>query len=138
MSLASIEMIYNDCYGGFRLSDNFKKIFKERYPDRILSSYSERTDKDLINLVKELGLKESSGQYADIKIGKINYPHLMPEESVLKGIGIYEYDGTETLTLNINNILFDLIEKDYFSTIAEMKNFIKNELTQIEIVEDDI
>ena len=136
--LSSVEILYNDCYGCFDLSEEFKQTFAKRYPDKQeqhkrLDVFTSRIDKDIIGLVKELGSKASSTEYSHIKIGKVNFPSTIPEASILTGITLPEYDGVESPGINKNNILFDLINKDYFSSIGEIKKFINYDFDKIAI-----
>lgn len=79
-----IEVVINNCYGGFRMSEEAWVLYKElanKYPD-----YTKRDDPILIEVVKRLG-KAASGAYSNLEVHK----------AIDKHWAIREYDGQESL-----------------------------------------
>lgn len=85
------EVVYNNCYGGFGLSDEAVERIRELKGDSnfdvygYYSGYKNRTDEDLIRVVKELG-------------GKANSRHSNLDFHEIKKGDVYrieEYDGWE-------------------------------------------
>ncbi|MFA5048596.1 MAG: hypothetical protein WC516_06250 [Patescibacteria group bacterium] len=94
-----MEIVINACYGGFSVSkavydelglkwDGYGYIDGETLglKDKFGDSY--RTNKQLINAIKKVGLKKASGKFASLKI--IEIPNNIEWE-------IDEYDGIETV-----------------------------------------
>lgn len=65
-----IKILYNNCYGGFRFSDEFKNEYYKRHGIQInnLGITRYRMDKKSIELFEELGSENSSGKYSKLKI----------------------------------------------------------------------
>lgn len=88
-----IKVVYNDCYGCFRLSEEAKNKLKEMLTEKELKNLAlfgigsfPRHDKRLVKVVEELGEK-ANGEYTDLVV------------KVLEGTKyrIEEYDGYETV-----------------------------------------
>ena len=90
-----IQYVFNDCYGGFGLSElaihELIKIKKDK-----LNIYDlERWDEDLVNIVKKLG-KDVNDTYSNLKIYDI--PRIYHD---LNAVEITDNDGMESWTENI-------------------------------------
>lgn len=85
-----MEIVINKCFGGFNLS-NFAE-------ERLGTSYPERTDGELISLIKEYGSKQVSGPFAKLKVVEI------PEETT--DYEIDEYDGLERIMYVVNGKIY--------------------------------
>lgn len=87
-----MKVVYNNCYGGFGLSDEALQLLSQKKGYEIKSGFYleleheiKRHDADLVAVVEELGTK-ASGNYADLQIEEI--PDGWEYE-------IDEYDGNE-------------------------------------------
>lgn len=93
-----IEIMYNAKYGGFNYSPQAMQMYCEKtgkeYKDYQYSECLgiERTDKVMIEIVKELGM-EANGPYANIQIARI-------PRQFEKHICYGEYDGYESVGVN--------------------------------------
>lgn len=77
-----VKIVYNNCYGGFRMSDKgvelYKKLYKEKYKKRckladelLYDGISmKRHDPILVKTVEILG-KDASGQFSELAIMEI-------------------------------------------------------------------
>lgn len=88
------KIVYNDCYGGFSLSDvgiaRYKEI-KGSVPEDFYDRNIERDDPALVQVVEELG-DRASGGFAKLKIKEV------PAGTRYR---IDEYDGNENvMTIN--------------------------------------
>jgi hypothetical protein len=103
----NFEIMINDQYGGFGLSKKAVKLYCEKtnidYKSHNagfecgvndVSATIERTDVNMIQIVKELG-SEANGKYCTICIEQIPIKYKDSYE-------IYEYDGKETVRFNHN------------------------------------
>lgn len=91
---ATIDVMYNACYGGFSLSDAAMQEYRRRCPDsnkNITERSIPRHDRVMIQIVREMG-QAASGTYAKVELYSI------PAEYE-NYYGIYEYDGTESVFL---------------------------------------
>lgn len=96
----SFIFIYNSCYGGFGLSEEFIKIFNERHNEEYTDLDFKRDDPRVIELIQELGKKRSQSQYSKIKA--LSFP------VKYKGfIKIHEYDGMERLYIDFNSYFIE-------------------------------
>ena len=91
---ATIDVMYNACYGGFSLSDAAMAEYRRQCPNSS-KSITERTiprhDRVMTQIVREMG-QAASGTYAKVELYSI------PAEYE-NYYGIYEYDGTESVFL---------------------------------------
>lgn len=78
------KVVYNVCYGGFRLSEKAEKLLNELKGEEVDYYDLPRHDKDLVAVVEELG-SEASGMFASIRVATINSDRYR----------ISEYDGWE-------------------------------------------
>lgn len=130
----SCSVVYNNCYGGFSLSDLGYRCLCERKgisseeTDKYFASRSkyysinshhlgglnvDRDDKDLVAVVLELGDK-ANGKYAKLTISEKNPPKFWE---------ITEYDGSESVTI------------DYVEVTREISNILDNSKTAEESIE---
>ena len=100
-----MKVLYNTCYGGFNLSDEFVKEFEKRHPEKKLESWwgKQRSDPDVIALFEEMGTEKSSGYCSKIEIEEI------PDDVEYH---IREYDGMEGVSWSIpkDKIIQDLLD----------------------------
>ena len=102
------KVVLNSCYGGFGLSKEAIQMLIDKHGLEIDSEYgyvdnedfgivdeshdAYRMDKRLISVVEELGVKEASGKYAELRIVDV------PDEVVdVHGWHIDDYDGCESV-----------------------------------------
>lgn len=88
------EIVLNKCYGGYGLTNTVKDLYKKATMDVVRPEnwdveYVRRDDPILLRIIKEVGLKESSDRFAELKI--IEIPDDVPED----GWVIQDYDGQE-------------------------------------------
>ena len=110
-----IEVLYNDCYGGYGISKKATKL----YNDRMLANDSafipvedkeeiSRTDKVLIEIYKEIRT-DIDTKYSKIKI------EFIPKKYE-KHFFIEEYDGKENVAIDYNrytmNTMRDVLKDD--------------------------
>lgn len=114
-SLQFSKVILNKCYGGISFSDSFEKIYEETYNKPFIKIYDpandkkhtnknieSRYDENLIKLIEKIGIKESAGKYSNLVFENV------PSEA-LKYIYIDEYDGYETMSINISQMYKELL-----------------------------
>jgi len=123
-----IEVLYNDCYGGWKLSNKAKELYKLRKNNLSNTYISKRSDPILIQIYYELGDK------FDDKFSKTNIKKM--DKIYEKYYDIEEYDGLESVIINydkynldkiknkINEILQSKINND--EKISELEKFISN------------
>lgn len=85
-----MKILINTCFGGFGLSEKVREAYRNKTGKDLpeCSSSICRTDPNLISVVEQVGLEESAGWAAELKI--IDIPN---------GIDYYihDYDGIETI-----------------------------------------
>lgn len=119
----TFKVLYNDCYGGFAFSEAFLAEFKAR-TGRDLDTYkalfrlgpnSIRCDPQAIAIFEEHGTEWCSGQGAYLEVREIPVLFMHYWE-------IEEYDGNETVRVDVNAALADCLET-YMQTrdIAELE-----------------
>ncbi len=117
-----MKVLYNACYGGFTLSDEFIAEFNKRYPNKPLTdgylAYGRRNEEDIVALFIELGPEKSTGSLSDIRVH--NVPDFMD-------FRIEDYDGRESMIYEIpyDRIIFDLLN------IVHKKETELHEFTQV-------
>ena len=88
-----MEILLNDCYGGFGVSEKALELYNERSGNDVtyISGYEGnfRVDPILIDIVKELG-DAANDEYSELRIDHVPDGY---------GYKIEEYDGLETLHL---------------------------------------
>lgn len=79
------KVVYNNCYGGFGLSEKAKEMLSQLKGTEVSHvTRIPRHDRDLVAVVEKLGT-EASGRYASLKIANISSDRYR----------ISEYDGVE-------------------------------------------
>ena len=96
-----IEVLYNNCYGGWQISDKANELYTLRKTYNSKNYLSERNDPILIQIYNELG-DEFDGKYSRTAIKRIpkiyqNYYY------------ISEYDGLEKVDIDYTKYKFDNI-----------------------------
>jgi len=112
------EVLLNGCYGGFGFSELAKEEYKKISSNKKISYFRDiRTDPKMINIVKKFG-KFANGEYSKIYIEKIN-------SKLINYFTIHEYDGQESLDINIEKYILDrinyIISQDINSDIKIIK-----------------
>ena len=106
----TIEVLYNAQYGGYRLSEKTKKIFKERKTDE-----DDEDDRDtplILQIFNELG-DEFNGKFCTAK-----------SEKILKNFyKITEYDGLEDVI--IDDEKYEYVRILFHDTMTDKENIIK-------------
>ena len=106
-----IEVLLNDCYGGWQISNKANKLYELRKTEKSENYIRRRSDPILVQIYKELGY-EFDAKCSSTKIEKIpkkyeNYYH------------ISEYDGLETV-----EIAYTLYELDQLK--QKIKEILEN------------
>ena len=76
-----MKIVINNCFGGFRLSDDFLDKYGKEFREL------KRNDPKLVAAIEEFGEEESSGYYSKLHIVEI------PDDST--DYYVHEYDGAE-------------------------------------------
>ncbi len=116
----TVEVMYNACYGGFRLSKEAIKLYTEKCG----SSWTmDRTDPIMIQIVKDLG-EEASDSNSVIKFETI-------PEKYKRYFSIDEYDGDESIQIHYDAYLISKIKEIISNTdmnaetkVCEISNII--------------
>jgi hypothetical protein len=113
-----IEVLLNDCYGGWRISDKASKLYTSRKTKDSNYYIRRRSDPILIQIYKELG-DEFDEKYSKTNIEKIpkkyeNYYY------------ISEYDGLETVEIDYTKYELDNLKKN-IKEILENNSIDNNE-----------
>lgn len=110
-STGKIKILYNNCYGGFNLSDAFIEEYQKRTGKKISCDETEfwyrgadsfRCDPVAVAIVEEFGSEWSSGVDSLIEICEI--PAVFARHWKIK-----EYDGDETITVNKAEAYADIL-----------------------------
>ena len=142
LSMETTPVLYNAMYGGFIFSKKFEDEFEKEYnvsvpvhdawfPNNVYnnSGIDARYDSRVLNIYKKLGASSSSSQCSYIE--NIEIPN-----DLLDYIHISEYDGIESLIINISKKYKDLlleainnpnkmVSNDDFLEILNMKMYEK-------------
>ena len=105
-----IKILYNNCYGGFNFSDEFVAEYKRRKGEDIGARGrlyyngldSMRCDPVVVAIFEEFGSERSSGPTAALELYEIPAIFARYWE-------IDEYDGDETVRVNINDAYADVL-----------------------------
>lgn len=86
------EVVINQCFGGFGLSEEGMKLYHEKGGQERYCHRMRRTDPILIEVVKELGEKANK-EYSNLSV-----------EEIEDGYNYYisEYDGVESIQMMVN------------------------------------
>lgn len=112
----TVKIMFNNCFGGFSLSDQAVAMYKAKkgIPDHEALAYASdefpRHDEDMIAIVEALG-PEASGQCSEIRIAKI-------PAKFLSYYYISEYDGSESVSVDHKQYKLDQIQIMLSSTDA--------------------
>ncbi len=122
------KVLYNNSYGGFRFSKEFTEKYNEIYGDHA-DDLEElvRTDNNIINIFNMLGTEKSSKNTSKIVADYI------PKEYE-KYVYFDEYDGMETVRINLNAIYKKILEDIMENKIISDKAI--NEYNRIKYVFD--
>lgn len=141
--METVEVMYNGCYGGFELSQEAAEKYMEKTKMRgedlsnlenILEGMSieDRQNKIMIEVVKELGPKASTS-HSNIKIRSFPLKYA-------NHIEIHEYDGSESLSVNLEAYKLSEIDRVASSThedpllrIQKITGILREELEKIDI-----
>lgn len=123
-----IEVLYNGCYGGWKISEKAIELYKLRNINyNFIGLHSDdicRSDPIIIQIYKELG-DECNTKYSKIKIKKI-------PKKYEKYYYISEYDGLEFIEINYTEYKLDAI----YNKITEiLKSTDNNNIKIIKIEE---
>jgi len=66
-----IEVLYNNCYGGWRISDKAKNLYLLKKNVESINYVRKRSDPILVQIYKELGDEFDGGKYSKTGIEKI-------------------------------------------------------------------
>lgn len=122
----SLEVVYNDCYGGFGLSVEAKESYIQAlglqcFPKDLNVDDIDRHDPHLVNVVKTLG-ERANGGCSELKIETI------PIEFI-NHYKINEYDGYENVEPDLASLVKDkctqlnldnMTESDCRETLSEL------------------
>lgn len=109
--MSTIKILYNNCYGGFEVSEAFKEEYRRRTGKTINQDAIEfwntgpdsfRCDPVAVAIVEEFGSERSSGHSSVIEIREI--PAVFARHWNIK-----EYDGDETVKVNITEAYADIL-----------------------------
>jgi len=127
ISEEEIEVLYNNCYGGWEISDKAKKLYKLRKMENSNNCVRRRSDPILIEIYKELG-DDFNGKCSKTAIEKI-------PKKYENFYSISEYDGLETVEIdytlyeldNLKQKIKEIVENnniDNDEKINQMKNIL--------------
>lgn len=105
----TVGVLYNACYGGFRLSSEAVRLINNRYseigkPHIKESSYITRTDPIIVDVYNQLGKDSFSGRNSVIEIEYI-------KKKYIDFIKIDEYDGMESVIIDYSSSVITQIDK---------------------------
>ena len=100
-----IEVLLNDCYGGWQISNKANKLYKLRKTTNDSSNYiRKRSDPILVQIYKELGNEFDGGNYSKTGIEKI--PKKYENYYIIS-----EYDGLETVEIDYTRYELDHLKQ---------------------------
>jgi hypothetical protein len=114
-----IEVLFNNCYGGWTISNKAMKLYTLRKTNNSNNCLRRRNDPILIQIYKELGDEFDDEKYSNTKIEKIpkkyeNYYY------------ISEYDGLEMVEIDYTKYELDNLKKN-LKEILENNSIDKDE-----------
>ena len=96
-----IEVLLNDCYGGWQISNKANKLYELR---RTKDSIRKRSDPILVQIYKELGDAFDGGKHSKTGIEKI-------PKKYEKYYIISEYDGLESIEIDYTKYELDHLKQ---------------------------
>ena len=122
MSEEEIEVLLNDCYGGWQISNKANKLYELR---RTKDSIRRRSDPILVQIYKELGDEFDWGKHSKTGIAKI-------PKKYEKYYIISEYDGLESVEIDYTKYELDhlkqkikeILENNTIDNDEKIKQFI--------------
>jgi hypothetical protein len=119
-----IEVLLNDCYGGWQISNKAKKLYELRRTKDSNYYLRRRSDPILVQIYKELG-DEFDGKYSKTGIEKI-------PKKYEKYYIISEYDGLESIEIDYTKYELDhlkqkikeILENNSMDNDEKIKQFI--------------
>lgn len=132
---STMKVLYNDCHGGFGFSKDFEDEYKLRTGNRIAytryygyGSQSIRIDPVAIAIFEEKGSEWCSGEYCVLTLREI--PTAFADYWTIE-----DYDGLETVQVNSDSALADVLEAYILSgdhgAMMDQYRRIKSALTQL-------
>jgi hypothetical protein len=118
ISEEEIEVLYNNCYGGWGISDKAKELYKLRKTENFNNCVRRRSDPILIQIYNELG-NEFDAEFSKTTIEKI-------PKKYENYYFISEYDGLEAVEIDYTLYELDNL-KQKIKEIVENSNFDNNE-----------
>lgn len=122
----TIQVLYNNCYGGWGASDKALQLYNDRMSQldtehKFITCSSElwrkRHDSLLVEIFHELG-NDFNPEYSNVKIATI-------PKKYEKYYTITEYDGLESVNIDINQYKLDtitqILENDTMSSDEKIK-----------------
>ena len=100
-----IEVLLNDCYGGWRVSNKARKLYELRRTKDSNYYISKRSDPIFVQIYKELGDEFDAGEYSKTGIEKI--PKKYENHYI-----ITEYDGLESIEIDYVKYELDHLKKN--------------------------
>ena len=107
-----IEVLLNDCYGGWQISNKANKLYELRKTEKSENYIRKRSDPILVQIYKELGDEFDGGKHSKTNIEKI-------PKKYEKYYIISEYDGLETVEID-----YTLYELDHLK--QKIKEILEN------------
>ena len=107
-----IEVLFNDCYGGWQISNKANKLYELRKTEKSENYIRKRSDPILVQIYKELGDEFDGGKHSKTEIEKI-------PKKYEKYYIISEYDGLETVEID-----YTLYELDHLK--QKIKEILEN------------
>jgi hypothetical protein len=100
-----IEVLLNDCYGGWKISSKANKLYTLRKTNNSSNYLSRRSDPILIQIYNELGDEFDEGKYSKTGIEKI-------PKKYENHYYISEYDGLERVEIDYTKYELDNLKKN--------------------------
>lgn len=100
-----IEVLYNDCYGGWQISNKANKLYTLRSTKDSNNYLRRRSDPILVQIYKELGDDFDGEKYSKTAIEKI-------PKKYEKYYIISEYDGLETVEIDYTKYELDNLKQN--------------------------
>ena len=107
-----IEVLLNDCYGGWQISNKANKLYELRRTENSNNYIRKRSDPILVQIYKELGDEFDGGKHS--KTGIENIPKKYEKYYIIS-----EYDGLESVEID-----YTLYELDHLK--QKIKEILEN------------